>query len=175
MSLALTWPWRLCLLRVLLEGTTTATGFLLSKYAGGGGATPAFSDQLAFLQFTWEVTLPLSRGVFSHCYFYKLSPSKVAGCVPPLQLSPAGSFIYSSVRDSPPPHLWHSGHPSLFGMCLFCCCCLLRFFFFFPWVGVSLSRGLCWSGPGVSVGVLQYCLAHLLVCIFPCGLGAGVW
>jgi hypothetical protein len=24
------------------------------------------------------------------------------------------------------------------------------FFFFFPWVGVSLSRGLCWSGPGLS-------------------------
>jgi hypothetical protein len=26
-------------------------------------------------------------------------------------------------------------------------------FLFFPWVGVSLSRGLCWSGPGLSVGV----------------------
>jgi hypothetical protein len=26
-------------------------------------------------------------------------------------------------------------------------------FSFFPWVGVGLSRGLCWSGPGLSVGV----------------------
>jgi hypothetical protein len=39
---------------------------------------------------------------------------------------------------------------------------LLRVFFiiayysvslFFPWVGVGLSKGLCWSGPGLSVGV----------------------
>jgi hypothetical protein len=27
------------------------------------------------------------------------------------------------------------------------------FLFFFPWVGVLLSRGLCWSGPGLFVGV----------------------
>jgi hypothetical protein len=54
----------------------------------------------------------------------------------------------------PLPTSWHSGHPALFATCLFCCyCLLLSFFFFFLWVGVSLSRGLCWSGPGLSVGV----------------------
>jgi hypothetical protein len=30
-------------------------------------------------------------------------------------------------------------------------------FLFFPWVEVGLSRGLCCSGPGLSVGVPQYC------------------
>jgi uncharacterized membrane protein YqaE (UPF0057 family) len=30
---------------------------------------------------------------------------------------------------------------------------LITQFLFFPWVGVGLSRGLCWSGPGLSVGV----------------------
>jgi hypothetical protein len=30
---------------------------------------------------------------------------------------------------------------------------LITQFSFFPWVGVGLSRGLCWSGPGLSVGV----------------------
>jgi hypothetical protein len=30
---------------------------------------------------------------------------------------------------------------------------LVYFFLFFPWVGVSLSRGLCWCGPGLYVGV----------------------
>jgi hypothetical protein len=53
----------------------------------------------------------------------------------------AGLFIYSSVRDCLSPTLQHSGHPVLFATCLFCCYCLL--FSFFPWVGVSLSRGLC--------------------------------
>jgi hypothetical protein len=58
-------------------------------------------------------------------------------------------------EDFPSPSLRHSGRPFLFAPCLFCCYCLLfsYFFFFFPWVGVSLSRGLCWSGPGLSVGV----------------------
>jgi hypothetical protein len=34
---------------------------------------------------------------------------------------------------------------------------LITQFLFFPWVEVSLSRGLCCSGPGLSVGVPQYC------------------
>jgi hypothetical protein len=47
-------------------------------------------------------------------------------------------------------------------------------FFFFPLVEVSLSRGLCCSGPGLSVGVPWYCEAHL-VCVFPSCLSAGDW
>jgi hypothetical protein len=52
--------------------------------------------------------------------------------------------------------------------------CLLVSFSFFPWVGVGLSRGLCCSGPGLSVGVPQYREAHL-VHIFPSRLGVGDW
>jgi hypothetical protein len=37
---------------------------------------------------------------------------------------------------------------------------LIILLFFFSWVGVSLSRGLCWSGPGLSEGTM-YHLAHL--------------
>jgi hypothetical protein len=51
--------------------------------------------------------------------------------------------------------LQRSGHSTLFAICLYCCYCLLLSFSFLPWVGVSLSRGLCWSGPGLSVGVLH--------------------
>jgi hypothetical protein len=49
--------------------------------------------------------------------------------------------------------LWRSGCPTLFAMCLYYSYCLLLSFFFLPWVGVGLSRGLCCSGPGLSVGV----------------------
>jgi hypothetical protein len=69
--------------------------------------------------------------------------------VPPLLPSPAGLLW----GISPPPSLALRA-PCLFAMCLFCCYWLLfSFFLFFPWVGVSLSRVLCWSGPRLSVGV----------------------
>jgi hypothetical protein len=61
----------------------------------------------------------------------------------------ASLFIYSSVRECPSHTLWSSGHPALFAMCLFFFLFQLLvyysvcFFLFFPWVGVSLSRGLC--------------------------------
>jgi hypothetical protein len=40
-SLALTWPLRLCLLKVLLGTTATTTSFPLSKHTGGGDTAPA--------------------------------------------------------------------------------------------------------------------------------------
>jgi hypothetical protein len=43
---------------------------------------------------------------------------------------------------------------------------LISQFLFFPRVEVSLSRGLCCSGPGFSVGVPRYREAHL-VHVFP--------
>jgi hypothetical protein len=45
-SLALTWPRRPCLLRVLLGTTVTVTSFSLSKHTGGGDTAPAFSSRL---------------------------------------------------------------------------------------------------------------------------------
>jgi hypothetical protein len=57
-SLTLTWPRRLCLPRILLGATTTATSFPLSKHNGGDDTAPAFSGLLVYLQFTWEVALP---------------------------------------------------------------------------------------------------------------------
>jgi hypothetical protein len=42
-SLTLNQPCRLCLLKVLLDATSTVTSVPLSKHTAGGGATPAFS------------------------------------------------------------------------------------------------------------------------------------
>jgi hypothetical protein len=90
----------------------------------------------------------------SHHCFYKLSHSWLLGsCRCSCLLHPACLLTVPwGIAHPPPP--WHSGHPALFAICLFCCyCLLLSFFFFFPWVWVGLSRRLCWSGPGLSVGV----------------------
>jgi hypothetical protein len=54
-------------------------------------------------------------------------------------------LIYSSMRDCP-SLFQHSGHPAIFATCLFLlllCITQFVFFLFFPWVGVSLYRGLC--------------------------------
>jgi hypothetical protein len=51
---------------------------------------------------------------------------------------------------------------------------LISQFLFFPQGEVSLSRGLCCSGPGLSVGVPWYHEAHL-VRVFPSHLGADDW
>jgi hypothetical protein len=72
-SLALTWPGRLDLLRILL-GRATATSFPISKHTEGGDTAPTFSGLHVYLQFTWEVGLSLSPVEFSsHRHFYKLS------------------------------------------------------------------------------------------------------
>jgi hypothetical protein len=124
-SLTLTWLLRLCLLRVLLGVTATATSFPLSKHTGGGGAAPAFSGQRIYLQFTWKVN---SCGVFLPPSLLQAFLLLVAGCVPPLLPSLVSLFIYSSVKDCPSP-LWCSGRPTLFAMCLFGCCLLFSFSF----------------------------------------------
>jgi hypothetical protein len=73
-SFALTWPCRVCLLRVFL--CTSATSFPLSKHTGEADTAAAFSGLHVYLQFMWEVGLPLSPVQFSSpCHFYKLSRS----------------------------------------------------------------------------------------------------
>jgi hypothetical protein len=71
--------------------------------------------------------------------------------------------------ECPSPTLWSSGCPALFAMCLFFFHLYVYysgFFFLFPWVGVSLSRGLCWFVPGSTPCCL---FAHLVVCISQAG------
>jgi hypothetical protein len=138
-SFTLTWPLRLCLLRVLLGMIATATTFPLSKHTGGGETVPTFSGLRVYLQFTGKWAFPLSCGVFLPPPLLQAFPLLVAGRVLLLLPSLAGLFIYSSMRDFPSPTLRCSGHPTLFAMCLFCFYCLLfSFFFLFP-------LGLGWS------------------------------
>jgi hypothetical protein len=99
---------------------------------------------------------------FPHTTTFTNFPApRLLGGVPPLLPSLAGLFIYSSVRDCPSSPLRYSGSPALFDTCLLLLLFVIQFvfFLFFLWVGVSLSRGLCWSGPGLYVGVP--CAAYL--------------
>jgi hypothetical protein len=66
----------------------------------------------------------------------------------------AGLFIYSSGKDSLPPIFGTQCAPPSF-LCVFIVLIVYYSVSLFSWVEVSLSRGLCCSGPGLSVGVLR--------------------
>jgi hypothetical protein len=162
-SLTLTWPYRLCLLRVLLGSIATATSFPLSKHTVGGDTAPAFSGQHVYLQFMWEVGLPLSSVEFSsHRHFYKLSRSwllDVCYCSCLLWMA----CLFTVLWGIAPSPLLHSECPALFAMCLFCCYCLLFSFSFFPGWG-----SVC---PGGYADLAQGCLWEYRVPLSsPCGL-----
>jgi hypothetical protein len=66
------------------------------------------------------------------------------------------------MRDCPSPTLWGSGYQRVprgyESFFLFSCLCIIQFLFFsffFPLGGGQSVQGLCWSGPGLSVGVLH--------------------
>jgi hypothetical protein len=154
-SLTLTSHHRLCFFRVLLGTTAAVTSLPFCKHTEGDGSTTAFSGRRVYLWFMWEVSPPPSPvGLSSHSHFYKLSHSKVAWQVSPLLPSPAGLFIYISMRGCLSPPFGAQGTlPSL--LHVFCCCCLLFslvFFSFFPgWGSVcpggyaDLPQGSLWE------------------------------
>jgi hypothetical protein len=112
---------------------------------------------------------PLSCGVFLPPLLLQAFPFLIAGHVPPLLPSPAGLFL----RDFPSPPLWCSVHPTLFATCLFCIYCLL--FCFFSLGGGWSVQGAMLIWPRVVCGRTTYCLAHLVVHVFPSCLGAAIW
>jgi hypothetical protein len=156
-SLALTWPLGFVYSEFSCAGAS-ATGFPLSKHWGRWHCTHFLRPACLFTVHVGSGSSPLSCGVFLPPPLSPAFPLLVAGHAPLLLPSPArpGLFIYSSVRDSPPP-AQHSGRPTLFPTCLVLFLLLSTQFLFFPWVEVGLSRGLCWSGPGLSVGEPRYC------------------
>jgi hypothetical protein len=100
------------------------------------------------------------------CWVHAPAPARASGAYP--------ACLFTVPRRIPFPQssVLRAPHP-LFHMSLLFLL-LITQFLFFPQVEVSLSRGLCCSGPGLSVGVLRYREAHL-VRVFPSRLGMGDW
>jgi hypothetical protein len=153
-SLALTWPAGF-IYSEFFCAWATATSFPLSKHAGGSNTAPTFSGLYVCLQLMWEVGHPpLSCEVFLPPPLSQALLLLVAELTPPLppSLARPGLFIYSSVRDSPPPALRCSECSTLFATCLYCSHCLLLSFSFFPgWGSVcpggyaDLAQGCLWE------------------------------
>jgi hypothetical protein len=92
---------------------------------------------------------PLSCGVFLPPPLLKAFLPLVAWCVPPLLPSPAGLLW----GISPPPCFSAQGSPPSLLCVFFVFIAYYSVFFFFPWMRIGFSRGLCWSCPGLSMGV----------------------
>jgi hypothetical protein len=143
MRLTLTWPCRLCLLRVLL---CVSRCYKLSPFQAHWGrwhSTCSLRPACLFTVRMGSKSSPLSCGVFLPPPLSQAFPLLVAGHtprLPPESLHPA-QLVYLQFREGfPSPNLWHSVHPTLFPACLYCSYCLLLSFSFFPRVEVSLSR-----------------------------------
>jgi hypothetical protein len=104
---------------------------------------------------------PLSPVEFSSlCHSHKLSHSWLLGTCPRshLLLSDQGpACLFTVLGRIPFPHssVLSAPHPLSRVSLLFLL--LVTQFLFFPQVEVGLPRGLCCSGPGLSVGVPWYC------------------
>jgi hypothetical protein len=111
----------------------------------GGSLHSPFSGRLVYLQFTWGVSLPPCPVEFSSLrHFWKLSRSWLLGGAATPAFS--GRLVYLQFCEGfPLLSSWHSGCPALFAMSFLLLLLIIQVFFsFFPWVGVSLSRGLCY-------------------------------
>jgi hypothetical protein len=130
-----------------------------------------------YLQFTWEVGLPSSPVKFSSlCHSHQLSCSWLLGARPaPARASLARpACLFTAPGRIPFPKSLELRAPHPFSCVSYLFLLLITQFLFYPGVEVSLSRGLCCSGSGLSVGEPRYRKAHL-VRVFPSLLGAGDW
>jgi hypothetical protein len=117
---------------------------------------------------------PVSHGVFLQPPLLQAFLLLVAGHVPPLLPSKARSFTYSSVRDCLSPLFRAQGAPPSLLCVFFVVTAYYSVFFYFFSLGggQSVQRAmLIW--PRVVCGNTACRLAHLVVCVFPSGLGAG--
>jgi hypothetical protein len=103
------------------------------------------------LQLTWEVGLPPSPVEFSSlCHFYKLSCSRLLGVCHCSWLLRPELFIYSSVRDSPPPLFGAQGTPPSLLRVFIVLIAITQFLFFLSGWGL-----VC---PGGYADLAQCCL-----------------
>jgi hypothetical protein len=117
---------------------------------------------------------PLSCGVFLPLPLSQASPLLIAGCVPPLLPSPA-QLVYLQFCEGFPssPLALSAPHPLCNVSLLFLL--LITQFLFFSLGGGQSVQGAMLIWPRVVCWSTVYHLAHLVVCIFPSHLGAGIW
>jgi hypothetical protein len=174
-SLALTWPRRLCLLRVLLCGSLC---YKLSPFQALGKVTLHPHSQACvfiyrshgkwvFPPLLWSFPPSTTLTSFPAPRCWVRTPAS------PEPLLPTQLVYLQSWEGFPSPNLQRSGRPTLFTTCLYCSYCLLLSFSFFPGWGSVCPRGYA----DLTQGCLwKYCILLSSPCLrLSKHLGTGVW
>jgi hypothetical protein len=172
MSLTLTWPLRLCLLRVLLGATTTATTFPFPSSLGEVTLHPLSQASMFIYSSHGRWVFTLSCGVFLPPPLLQAFLLLIAGCVPPLLPSPASLFVYSSGKESPPPLFGtQATHPLCYVSLLFLLL-ITQFLFFSPEWGSVCPRGCADLAQGC---LWEYCVPLSSPCSLHLPKPSGRW
>jgi hypothetical protein len=168
-SLALTWPCRLCLLRVLLCPMPLLQAFPFPSTLGEVTLHPRCQACVFIYSSRGKWAFPPLLWSFPPTATFTSFPAPA----PPSLARPA-LFIYSSRRDSrPPPSALRVPHPLCYVSFLLLLL-ITQFLLFSLGGGRSVQEAmLIW--PRVVCGSTAYHLAHLVVCVFPTRLGTGNW
>jgi hypothetical protein len=140
--LALTWPRRLCLLRVLLC-KPLLQAFPFPSTLGEVTLHPPSPASVFIYRSPGKCPFPPLQWSFPHTPTFTSFPAP--GCWACATAPAFSSRLVCLQFREPLSPLQHSGRPTLFATCLLLLLFIIQFgfFLFFPWVGVSLSRGLC--------------------------------
>jgi hypothetical protein len=146
-SLTLTWPCRLCLLRVFLGMTATVTRFPLSNTLGEVALHPPSLSGLFIYSSHEKCPFPALQWNFPHTTTFTSFPAP--GCCWACAATPAFScrLVYLQFHEGlplPTSSALRAPCPLCYVL-FFVVVVIIRFvfFLFFPCVGVNLSRGLC--------------------------------
>jgi hypothetical protein len=169
-SLALHWPCRLCLIRVLLCASHCYKLSPFQAHWGRWYCTCFLWPACLFTAHVGSGSSPLSCGVFLPLPLSQAFPLLVAGRMPllPLELlQPGPSCLFTFLGSNPlPPLVLRVPHP-LCNVSLFSYCLLFSFSFF-----SGSIQGAMLILPRVVCGSTAYHVAHL---VFPSCLGTGDW
>jgi hypothetical protein len=151
--------------------TTTFTSFPTPECCECAAA-PA--SQPVCLQLMWKWVFPPLLCSFLPLLLLQTFLLLVARRVPPLLPSPA-QLVYLQFWEGPlpPSSAFRAPHPHCYVSSLFLL--LITQFLFFSLGGGWSVQGAMLIWPRVVCGSTTYCLAHLVVCVFPSWLGTDVW
>jgi hypothetical protein len=152
-SLTLTWPHRLCLLRVLLC-KPLLQAFPFPSTLGEVTLHPLSQACVFVYSSRGKWVFPPLLWSFPPSVTLTSFPAPGCWVRPPALAGPACLFTVPGKIPFPQSSALSAPHPLSHVSLLLLL--LITQFLFFPRVEVGLSRGLCCSGPGLSVGVLRY-------------------
>jgi hypothetical protein len=152
--------------------TAVVTSFPLSRHNGGDGTHRLLQPACLFTVHMGSAPSPLSTGAFLTRPLLQAFPLQgcCAGATTPAL---SGRLVYLQFQEGGPlaPFGTQSAPPSLLRVFFI----VYSVFFLFSLGRDQSVQGAMLIWPRFVCGSTMYRLAHLVVCVFPSRIGAGIW